>query len=337
MSVTQSDNTVAAEFAAKVAACAMDTKSPAQSPTPDSMTLDSVSDSDILHKQPPVVPISERVSSTLNSASEEFVPRSIALQILPPSEAPVELPPQPPVVVPTVSAETDSPPVEIQRPLLVIKNATLPSAPLTQSPLKTTTKKQKSSENERQQSAVIPLPSQSQAEVRENKKGPKNVQREESTPLPKERREKPRSELSSVPSTITSPEQVPNPPEAAVVTTLPPATKENIVQEVEDLYDNKTQHQNGETPEHVVPQAPIPAHASVPAPVESKFEFHLILHDTLNAFTLRFFYFIKIDYFLTLIFSYFYLHFEALFVVYFIKKNRGATARISFTYTIYMR
>lgn len=280
-SVPLPDNTVAAEFAAKVAARAMDSESPA----PDSVPLDSVSDSDAPHKQPPVVPISEIVSSTLNTASEEFVPRSFTM----PSEVLVEQP-RPSIVVPTVSADTDSPPVDIQRPPVVTKNPTMTSALVTQSPSKTTTKKQKGNENERQQAAALPPPQQPQAEFKENKKSSKGVQREESVPLPKERRDKPRTALSeqpTIPTTILAVEEVPNTPVEVTI----PVAKEVKIQVVEEkILDNKVQHQNGETVEHEPSPASTPSHANVAMPTESKSLFNFILlydfNSSLNIFNL---------------------------------------------------
>lgn len=268
----QPNNVVAAEFAAKVAR-AIDSRSPVQSPPPDPVLLDRVSDSDELHKHSTVVvPISERVTSTLNTASKVFVPQSFAMQNLLPSEAPIDQSLQAPVViVPTVSAETDSPPVEIQRSPVITKNILPPTPVIIQSPLKNTSKKQKSSDNERQQATAMPPP-QPQAEVRDNKKGPNNVPHDEYTLVPKERREKKHSvtDETHIQPAIAAAIEVPNAPVAAVLTSLSSPMKENKI-DVESLSANKTKHQNGETVEEVQSPALIPTLTNVIAPTESKY------------------------------------------------------------------
>lgn len=265
------DNAVAAEFAARVAARAMASEPPTH-PTPEPLPVqDNIpSDSETHHKQlPTVVPSSEKVSNTvLSLSSEEFIPRSFK-QAQPCESSSEEL--RTPFV-PTVSAETNSPVVEIQRPkeqYPALKNPTMPPGAVTLSPVRVNSKKQKS-ESERPAPNVpvttsLPLPITDSKDTLNNKKGPKSAQKEEVS-MPKERREKMRiasKEQSPAPSSADVPDSSSSQADASTVpmakhSPLPAAsftTREAVssssvtppMAPQEESTVKLLQHQNGET------------------------------------------------------------------------------------------
>lgn len=266
------DNAVAAEFAARVAARAMASEPPTH-PTPESLPVqDSIpSDSETHHKQlPTVVPSSEKVSNTVLSLSSlEFIPRSFK-QAQPCESSSEELRTS---FVPTVSAETNSPGVEIQRPkeqYPALKNPTTPPGAVTLSPVRVNSKKQKS-ESERPAPSVpvtvtttLPPPITDSKDTLNNKKGPKTAHKEE-VPMPKERREKMRiasKEQSPVPNSAvvpdssssqgdasTAPMGKPSLPSASFTTrdTVTSSSVTPTITPQEESTVKLLQHQNGET------------------------------------------------------------------------------------------
>ncbi|XP_054270193.1 eukaryotic translation initiation factor 4 gamma 1-like isoform X2 [Macrosteles quadrilineatus] len=229
--IPQQDNNVAADFAARVAARAGEPNTPAQSPSEQSLTP-----SDSEHKQSSAVPISEKQysMSLLYMNSEEFVPRSQKQQ---PSE-PIVVEEPPVQHVPTVSAETNSPAIDLQRSK---DYPSLKSTPPVQSPARGNNKKKVAE-------PVVPQPQP------ENKKVVRtSVPKEE---LPKEKREKVRSvskEQSPSPSPVAVAEVSSSHVEpiaaAKPVTTVPVAIISMPQSASDDLPAVKTlQHQNGETP-----------------------------------------------------------------------------------------
>lgn len=252
------NNQVAADFAARVAAKAIepDPSGRPQSPpeTVQDITPTSLSESETQHKQPSVVPSSEKVITVLSTSSKEFIP--ISLKSAQSSETPVEETRTP--IVPTVSAETNSPAIEIQRPkepFPALKTPTVPSGPINQSPMRVNSKKQKGSENERQYAAntaqaQVPPPSSDNKDS--NKKGQKS--KEEFMPPPKERRERQRT-VSKEQSPSPSPDSTSQQEVAVVSAQLAQATEvtRNVTPPTPAAVEEpavpiaKLQHQNGET------------------------------------------------------------------------------------------
>lgn len=265
------DNAVAADFAARVAARAMASEPPTL-PTPESLPVqDSIpSDSETHHKQlPTVVPSSEKVSNTVLSLSSlEFIPRSFKqAQSCEPSSEELRTP-----FVPTVSAETNSPVVEIQRPkeqYPALINSTMSPGSVTLSPVKVNPKKQKS-ESERPApnvpvTTILPPPITDSKDTLNNKKGPKSALKEE-VPMPKERREKMRiatKEQSPVLSSAVVPDSSssqadastgssakPSPLPSASFTSRDAVTSSSVTPTIapqEESTVKLLQHQNGET------------------------------------------------------------------------------------------
>lgn len=257
--ITTTSSVVAADFAARVALRAIEVEASGQGQpqSPPEIVQDitptSLSESETQHKQPPVVPSSEKVFTVLSTSSKEFIPTSH--KPAQSSEMPVEETPRTPIV-PTVSAETNSPAIEIQRPkepFPALKNPNVPSGPASQSPMRVNSKKQKGSENERQyaatasQAQAVPPPSDSK-DV--NKKGQKS--KEEVIPPPKERRERQRT-VSKEHSPSPSPDSTSQPEVPEVPVQLPQAkdVKRNetppLAAEEPAVPAAKPQHQNGET------------------------------------------------------------------------------------------
>lgn len=267
------DNAVAADFAARVAARAMASEPPTH-PTPESLPVqDSIpSDSETHHKQlPTLVPSSEKVSNTVLSLSSlEFIPRSFK-QAQPCEPSSEELRTS---FVPTVSAETNSPGVEIQRPkeqYPALKNPTTPPGAVTLSPVRVNSKKQKS-ESERPAPSVpvtvttiLPPPITDSKDTLNNKKGPKTAHKEE-VPMPKERRDKMRiasKEQSPVPSSAVVPDSSSSQADASTVPMAKPSPLPSASFTLRDTVTSSSvtpitapqeestvkllQHQNGET------------------------------------------------------------------------------------------
>ncbi|KAG8287836.1 hypothetical protein J6590_030398 [Homalodisca vitripennis] len=201
------DNNVAADFAAKVA------QAIAKEPTSSESQPDEVDcDSETVHHKQPV---------GLSHTSEEFVPRLLQMQANPP------VPP-----VPTVSAETSAPAVDIQSPARLNKRQAVPiSAPPAPTPVPTPAPVP----------ATVPAPP---APV-DNGKSKTKHDKHETVPPPKERREK--RSVSKEQSPVPTP--APVPVEAPVVIVevpveVPPPQPPVSISKVQ-------QHHNG------IPEAPV--------------------------------------------------------------------------------